>query len=294
MAIMKPSPKPSGEADVLGEFSAGSGFGDTGAGTVYLGSERVQTYGGQKSGEGRGLPRYKTHDVWISEADAINRFYGWKKKDQDDFLAKGIVSGLLKLGDGAMEASKLWGKLVKEAAQYGKAKKKVSPFDILASYVSAAGGMAKNSWQQMGAFEVNVQTGERRYVGPGTYLGDGRAQQVDTRTDLTDPDTARAIATKLFQDMMGRDPGAGELSAFASALHTAESNAPVVNTTTTTYNMDTGQPVSTGTETSGGMTSEGRALIGENQIKGKKEYGVNQAVTTYQNAFENLIYGAPE
>ena len=291
MAIMKPSPSPSGggEADVLSAFSAG-GTGVAAQGKVYFGEQGGHRPKGAEE-KGRLLPK---RSVWLSEDEAISRFYGWKKKDQDDFLAKGIVSGLLKLGDGAMEASKLWGKLVKEASGYGKAGQKVSPFDILASYVSAAGGVAKNSWQQMGAFEVNVQTGKRRYVGAGTYLGDGRAQQVDTRTDLTDPDTARAIATKLFQDMMGRDPGAGELSAFASALHTAESNAPVVNTTTTTYDMDTGQPISSGTETSGGMTSEGRALIGENQIKSKKEYGVNQAVTTYQNAFENLIYGAPE
>lgn len=293
MAINKPSPKPSGESDVLSQFSTGGGFG-TGGGQVYFGSERVQTYGGAKSGEGRGLPKYKSKDIWLSENDAIERFYSWKTKDQQDFLAKGIISGLLKLGDGPMEAGKLWAKLVKEAALYGKAKKKVSPFDLMASYVSAAGGATKNAWHSMGAFEVNIQTGEKRYVGPGTYLGNGKAQQVDTRTDLTDPDTARAIATKLFQDLMGRDPGAGELGAFASALHTAESSSPVTNTTVTQYNMETGQPISSDTTSSGGMTAEGRALIGENQIKKKKEYGVNQAVTTYQNAFENLIFGAPE
>jgi hypothetical protein len=116
----------------------------------------------------------------------------------------------------------------------------------------------------------------------------------DTRVDLTDPDTARAIATRLFQDMMGRDPGEGELTAFASALHEAEQASPVVSTTTTQYDMETGQQLSSSTQQSGGLSGEGKALIGENQIKGKKEYGVTQAVTTYQGAFESLIYGAPE
>ncbi|TXS35064.1 hypothetical protein [Streptomyces sp. t39] len=292
MAISKPTPSSSGGAqtDVLAAFAAAGGSGAATQGRVYFGEQGGYRPKGAEE-KGRLLPK---RSVWLTEDEAISRFFGWRQKDQQDFLAKGIVSGLLKLGDGPMEASKLWTKLVKEAASYGKAGKKVHPFDILASYVSAAGGTRESQWQSMGAFEVNVATGEKRYVGPGTYLGDGKAQQIDTRTDLTDPDTARAIATKLFQDLMGRDPGAGELGAFASALHTAESSAPVVNTTTTTYNMETGQPVSQDTQSSGGMTAEGRALIGENQIKKSKEYGVTQAATTYQNAFENLIFGAPE
>lgn len=287
MPITKPPP-PGGEKSVLDMYKSGTG--DTGgAGRVYMGSERVQTYG-----EGRGLSKYGTRDLWASEADAINDFYNWDPKKQRDFLAQGIIGGLLKLGDGPMEAGKLWTKLVKEASMYGKAGKKVRPYDLLASYVGAAGGAGKDVWRSMGAFEVNTVTGEKRYVGPGTYLGGGRASQTDTRTDLTDPDTAKSIATRLFQDLMGRDPGAGELGAFASALHTAEANNPVTQTTTTTYNMETGQPLSQDTQSQGGVTAEGRAYIGEQQIKKKKEYGVNQAVTTYQNAFENLIYGSPE
>lgn len=289
MAILKPAPKPSGEDAALRDFLAG-GLSSAGGAYVYMGTGR-QPATAEDEKYGRS-PRKL--DLWATVDEATKDFFNWDKKKQGDFLSAGIVSGLLKLGDGPLEASKLWIKLVKEAEQYGKAGKKVMPLDIMAAYVSAAGGTAKNQWRQMGVFEVNVMTGEKRYAGPGTYLGGGRAQQVDTRTDLTDPDTARAIAVKLFQDLMGRDPGAGELSAFASALHTAESNAPIVNTTVTQYDMETGQPVSSDTQTSGGLSAEGRALIGENQIKKSKEYGVNQAVTTYQGAFENLIYGAPE
>ena len=159
--------------------------------------------------------------------------------------------------------------------------------------MKAAGGTGKDAWQSMGAFQVNIETGERRYVGPGTYLGGGKAIQTDTRVDLTDPDTAKAIATKLFQDLMQRDPQAGELGAFAAALGNAESNSPITQSTTTTYDMDTGQPISQDSVSSGGVTAEGKAYIGEQQIKGKKEYGATQAATYYQNAFDQLIFGSP-
>ena len=111
---------------------------------------------------------------------------------------------------------------------------------------------------------------------------------------LTDPDTAHAISTKMFQDLMGRDPGQGELGQFASALHQAEQNNPVVSTTTTQYNLDTGQPISSDTSSSGGVSAEGKQYLEEQKIKKSKEYGAYQAATTYQNAFENLVFGAPE
>lgn len=269
------------------EQLAKSGANSKSTGKVYMGDRYLRPKGMEEKGRLLG-PRA----VWVSTEQAEGEYYNWSAKQQRDFVAQGILTGLLKLGDGPMEGGALWKKLVKEAANYGKADKKVSPLDLMASYVKASGGA--NAWKQMGVFEINTVTGERRYVGPGTYLGDGRATQTDTRVDLTDPDTARAVATRLFQDMMGRDPGAGELGAFASALNSAEQSSPVVSTTTTQYNMETGQPISQDTTQSGGLTAEAKAYIGEQQIKKKKEYGVHQAVTTYQNAFESLIFGAPE
>jgi hypothetical protein len=261
-------------------------------GKVYMGSERVMTYGGQKSGEGRGAPRYGKKDVWLSPEEATQDYYTWSSKQQKDFVSQGILTGLLKLGDGPMEGAGLWKKLVKEAANYGASGKKVKPFDLMASYVQASGGA--NAWTSAGVWQINTQTGERKYVGPGTYVGDGRASQTDTRVDLTDPDTARATATSLFQNLMGRDPGQGELAAFASALHSAEQSRPVVSTTTTQYDMETGQPIGSDTTQSGGMTADGKAYIGEQQVKKSKEYGAFQAATTFQNALENLVFGSPE
>lgn len=287
MAITTNNPDPKEIAAL--KALIGSGAATSGAGRVYMGQSYSQA--APHMGSGNVAPA-GPKDTWVTEDEALGDFYNWDKKKRSDFLAQGIVSGQLALGDGSLEAGKLWAKLVKEASLYGKAGKKVTPYELLSSYVDAAGGSGKNTWTSMGAFQVNTVTGEKRYVGPGKYLGDGRASQTDTRTDLTDPDTARAVATKLFQDMMGRDPGAGELGAFATALNAAEAANPITQTTMTQYDMNTGQQLSTDTQSSGGVSAEGKAYIGEQQIKGKKEYGVNQAVTTYQNAFENLINGA--
>jgi hypothetical protein len=275
-------------------LSAGGTTGD--AGKVYMGPGPRYTNGGQDKGSGQSLPRgksiYGTVDLWATPTEAEQDYYTWNQKKQGDFVSAGILSGLLKLGDGPLEGAALWKKLVKEAAQYGAAGQKVTPFDLLAIYRKQAGG--GNAWTSAGVFQVNTVTGERRYVGPGTYLGNGKAKQTDTRVDLTDPDTAKSVATQLFQNMMGRDPGAGELTAFATALHTAEQNSPVVATTTTQYNMDTGQPISSSTSSSGGVSAEGKQYLGEQQIKKNKEYGAFQAATTYQNALESLVFGAPE
>lgn len=269
-------------------MSAG-GAGAGGTGRVYMGDTFVPFRPRGAEEKGRELRRAK----WVSEDEAMADFYKWSEKRRRDFLAQLVVGGLVPVGSGVVEAEKAWQTLVQSASRFGKAGQKVTPFDLLTSYVKAAGG-GQNAWRQQGVFEVNTVTGERRYAGPGTYLGNGMAVQTDTRTDLTDPDTARAIATRLFQQLMGRDPGQGELGAFASALHSAEAASPVTQTTTTQYSLETGQVVGQDTQSSGGLSAEARAQIGEGQIKGTKEYGVNQAVTTYQGAFENLIFGSPE
>lgn len=220
--------------------------------------------------------------------DAYGDFFKWGAKKRADFIASLKVAGILGVEDGEIQAFARWQDMVKQSALYYQAGHKVSPWDVLSGYVKQAGGNGKSNWVRQGDFEVNAITGERRYVGPRFKT------QTDTRIDLTDPDTAHAIARKIFQDLMGRDPGQGELGAFAKALSTAEQNAPVVSTTTTEFDMATGEPVGTDTTTSGGMTDAGRALIAEGQIKKDPEYGAFQAVTTYQNALENLVWGAPD
>ncbi|MFC8490725.1 hypothetical protein ACFUJU_07945 [Streptomyces sp. NPDC057235] len=275
------------ETEALKALLGSAGTTGAGAKTVYMGRTLKPSRRDEKYGL---MP--KDQADWRSEQEAMNDFYNWDDKKRRDFTAQLILAGMAPAGSGALEAEKAWQDLVKASSRYGAAGKEITPYDLLTGYVKAAGGAKKDAWKQLGAFEVNTVTGEKRYAGPGRYLGDGRAVMVDTRTDLTDPDTARGIATKLFQDLMGRDPQAGELSAFAAALNAAEASSPVTQTTTTQYDMNTGQQLSQQTASAGGVTAEGRAYIGEQQIKQKKEYGVNQSVTTYQGALESLIYGS--
>ncbi|WP_413114811.1 hypothetical protein ACK1X7_07335 [Streptomyces sp. CY1] len=274
----------SDELVILKKYFGAGGGKSSGSGRVFMGTTWETS--GPHGSSGSVAPEKKPTSIWVSEEDALGDFYNWSSKQQRDFLAKGIIGGQLKLGDGPVEAGKLWSKLVKEAAKYGAADKKVSPLDILAAYVGSSGG--KSAWVRQGDFEINSVTGEKRYVGPRFKT------ETQSRVDLTDPDTARAMATKLFQDMMGRDPGSGELTAFGRALNEAERSSPVVQTTTTEYDMKTGESIGANTTSSGGLTADARGYLGEQQIKKKKEYGVNQAVTTYQNALESLIYGAPD
>jgi hypothetical protein len=295
MAVTASTP-PDPEMEALKKlFAASGGTGAAGASgkNVYMGTEKYMTYGGQKTGEGRGAPKYGTRPLKMTEQEAMNSFYNWDSKKRSDFTAQLVLAGLAPAGAGSLEAEDAWQKLVQASARYGAAGKQVTPYDLLTGYVKSAGGAQKEAWRQTGAFEVNTVTGERRYAGPGTYIGNGRAVQLDVRTDLTDPDTAKGVATKLFQDLMGRDPQAGELASFAAALNAAEASNPVTQTTTTAYDMTTGQPLSQQTSSAGGVTAEGRAYIGEQQIKKKKEYGVTQAVTTYGGALESLVYGNP-
>lgn len=188
---------------------------------------------------------------------------------------------------GIYEAYGAWEKLVNMAEVFGKAKNPVSPWDILATYVKKSG---KSEWTRDPSnpdFEVNALTGERRYVGPQFRT------TTASRIDLTDPATAAAMARQLFQQMMGRDPGKGEITGFANALHAAENSAPVETVTTTEFDA-MGRPIGERSEQSGGISAEGKAYIGEERIKKDKEYGAYQAATTYMGALEAAIFGAPE
>lgn len=296
MAITSGTPKSDPYKDALEKALAAGAGSSSGGGQVYMG--QVSGMYGRDNSNGALSPsaeaqlQKRSKDLIVSEDDALQEYYSWNAKKQSDFVSQLVLAGKVPLGSGMAEGAAQWEKLVKLSAKYTKAGNKISPFDILATYVKASGG--GNSWTNAGVWQINTQTGERRYTGPGTYLGDGKAQQVDTRVDLTDPDTARAVSTKLFQDLMGRDPGEGELAAFASALHSAEESNPVVSSTTTQYDMDTGQAISSDSTQSGGVTAEGQAYIGQQQIKKSKEYGAYQAATTYQNAFDAAVFGSPE
>jgi len=295
------SPSPSattGESDALSALTnlLASSTTTTGSGKVFMGLRPIPPrYGpyappaSYAAAVAAGKAQTAKRKDYMSATDAYGEYDRWTSKKQEDFLAKLKVSGLVQSDAGPIEAYKIWEALVDESARKVSNGQDVSPFDILGSYVNQAGGMSKGSWTKdaSGKWETNVVTGERRYIGPKF------ATTTDTRVDYTDPATARAIATKMFQDLMGRDPGQGELANFGSALSTAEATNPTTASTTTQYNTTTGEAVGSNTVSRGGVTEAGKEQLASDQIKGKKEYGATQAATTYMNALENAVYGAP-
>lgn len=280
--------KSAGEGAGASRFMQDTGSGASGGSLLYMGSARQRTGGMTPQARKNAIDTEGRYiDRWVTKEEALGDFFEWSDKKQNDFVSQGVIGGLLQLGDGPLEGVQLWSKLVDMAELYGKAGKKVSPLDLLRRYVKAAGG-ADGRWVREGDFEINTVTGERRYVGPQFKTTSS------TDVDYTDPDTARAIATKLFQDMMGRDPRAGELGRFAQALHAAEESSPVVTTTTTEFDPVTGEAIAQDSTREGGLGAEGRALIGENQIKNTKEYGAYQAAGFYGPLLEQAVYGAPD
>jgi hypothetical protein len=279
------------QSQALAQLAQALGGGaSSSSGKVYMGMINTkQPVGVLAPGRSASTFSSKQKANWLSVDQANQYFYQQSDKFRQDFQNKAIIAGILQPGDGPLQAGQLWQQLVAESANYGAAGAQVGPMDLLASYVKAAGGAG--AWQSLGAFQKNTVTGELKYNGPGVYLGNGLAQETQTQVNLTDPDTAKEMATQLFQQLMGRDPRAGELDSFADAVHTAEAANPTTQTTTTQYNTDTGQEQSSNTTTSGGVTDSDRQFLGEQQIKGTKEYGAFQAATTYMGALESLVGG---
>jgi hypothetical protein len=264
----------SDEQQALSQFMQLNGT-TAGAGKVWMPSMASGKPQGARAPSARTFP-----GAWVSEDDADGLYFNWTQKQRDDFRAKGLLSGLLTQGAGDLEAYSLWQSLVKQASYYGAEGKGVGPLDILSSYVK---NNSKGGFIRDGDFEVNPVTGERRYVGPKFKT------TTQTNVDLTDPATARAIATSVFQSLLGRDPGQGEIASYAEALAQSERNHPSSVTTTTQYNTPTGEAVGSSSVTQGGMTDQGRQLLAEDKIKQDPEYGAVQAATTYMDALESAV-----
>lgn len=278
-----------GEAAGKDAFMGSGGTGTAGAGKVYMG----RTTPVRAEGVG-----YYSKDIITTKQDAYTVIDNYSGKQLRDFINMGIVAGQLQEDAGYMEAAAFWKKLVNASASLTAAGRKVSPVDVLSGYLGKGplatgqpGAAGESLWQTQfrggRKFLVNSETGEVKYQGPRfetTY---------NKSIDLTDPTTAKAIATSIFQQLMHRDPGKGEMAGFSDALRAAEQQSPVVTNTTVEYDMNTGEPVGQSSTSSGGLTADAKQYMAEQRIKGTKEYGAVQAATTYSNALESAIFNNP-
>jgi len=286
------------ESSGASKFKASGGGGAKAGGQVYMGTRTTTGAEGRENDPNLSpaaiaqLGRQsKKVPIVLGESDALAAFDNMSQKQLRDFILSGQVGGQLTEDAGPIEAYALLKKLVALAQAYTAAGRKISPSDVLGMYVTSAAQNQQSAWQVQfrggRKFLVNSQTGEVKYQGPKfetTY---------QKSVDLTDPVTAKAIATSLFQQMMHRDPGKGEMAGFADALRNAEQNSPVVAETTTEYDPNTGEAIGTNTTSSGGMTADAKAYLGQQKIKKSKEYGVTQAATTYANALEDAVFNNP-
>lgn len=256
----------------------------TGTGQVYMG-----TLGTQGGGRGQSHELTGTRPgpaKWMSTTDAIGEYGNWTLKQKNDLVAKGIIGGLLHPGDGQIEGYGLWQKLVNYAAVQGAKGSQVSPLDVLSTYVNDASSAGVWKKSSDGLFSVNSITGERKYIGPTFRTA------TTTAVNLTDPTTAKAVATSIFQQLLGRDPLPGELNTYASALNQAEQANPTTIETTSQYDS-MGNVVATAKQNQkGGYGADARNFLAAQQAKSNPEFGATQAATTYENAFTNAVYGA--
>lgn len=274
-----------GESAALAQFSASAQTSST-SGQVYFGNATPLS-GGQGHTHETDI-QTRSGPTWLSIQAAEANFGTWTQKQINDFTAVGIMSGQLKPGDGQIEAAALWSKLVKQAAIFGAQNQQVSPFDVLNTYV--ANSTTAGVWKKdaNGYFETNTITGERRYIGPEFRTIN------TTQVNLTDPTTAKAIATNIFHQLLGRDPLPGEMNSYANALQTAEQANPTTIATTNQYDA-MGNVIATTKQTAqGGYSADARNFLAAQQAKALPEYGATQAATTYENAFENAVFGAPK
>lgn len=275
--------------DYAGGFGGAGGTSGTGlGGKVYMGYQ-------QQLGE-RNLPRV---DVMLSKSEAYNFINNLGGKQLADMQTKMTYGGLIQDNDGLIEMQAKWKKLVDASYGLTQAGQKVTPMDVLDSYLGkgplgrsgAAGGGGQALWQTQfrggRKFLVNTQTGEVKYQGPRfetTY---------NKSLDFTDPTTAKAIATSVFQQLMHRDPGKGEMGGFADALRNAEQQSPVVTNTTVEYDKNTGEPIGQSSSQSGGFSADAKQYLAQQRVKGTKEFASTQAATTYMNAIESAIFNNP-
>lgn len=279
--------------------------------TVYYGARPGRTTEYETQGRrAAGAP------VWVTPQQAYQDYFNWTDAQRKDLTSMGIVSGQVKSGAGDMETAAWWKTLVEQSARYGAAGSQVSPLDLAKGYVDAAGtgltdqeryklqvqrsgfptgaifdsGGKYTGWRREGEFQINEETGERQYIGPQFKT------RTETRVDLTDPQTARALTQSMFQQLLGRDPGPGEYGQFADALKAAEQANPTVQNITEQYDAQ-GNVIASNTQAvgalRGALSQQAQQKTLADIIKSSPEYGTQQATTTYMEATKRAIWGGP-
>ena len=192
------------------------------------------------------------------------QYYDWDQKTKDKFLSQLNLAGFdtTKMRDA--DIASVWANYSQQAAAYYKngAGQAVTPWDIL----------AKDRSQR----EAYLKT-------PRTET------QTSTQVQLSTSEDAHAIFLQSAKALLGRDPTKAEIKTFQSQLNAYEKANPQKTTTTSNYVGDTLQSQSQ--TSTGGVSSESRALMATEDIKKDPEYGAYQAATNGMNWLMQMVQG---
>ncbi len=247
----------------------------------FMGSYGISTQGGSKDplvyiGAGRGtmpigMSGAGTYDFKGAAATKLNtlklsqvadQYYSWDSRTKNKFLTNLNLAGYDTSSMKDEQIASLWGAYAQQSANYLRSGQKLTPWDIL----------AKDRAQR----EEYLNT-------PRTVTQTSKSFDMSTRGD------AQAIFLAAAQQLVGRDPTKGEISAFQKALNKYEKANPTITKTTTNYLGDevTGQE----STTTGGVKDGARNVMAMEDIKADPEYGAYQAATTYFDALMEMIGG---
>lgn len=199
------------------------------------------------------------HGGQMSLSQAQQLWYTWTQAQRLSWTKHAYALGYLSSPTDVGNAGQLWLDMVQKAAAFYQAgKKTVSPWDVLDMYAGS-----------------NADTLKKR----AAVNKDGSITQTNSSIDLSDKLGVEAIATRVLQQALGRDPSQAELNTYYNTIRAQEQAHPTVTRTTTSANG-----MSTTNVVSSGFTEADADQFLMDRIKQDPEYAKYQAGTTYFDA----------
>jgi hypothetical protein len=204
---------------------------------------------------GEDFPRAPVHVPQVMPLSQVqNQIYSWDTKQVKKFAGKLVSAGILDEEYTWDDLTKVWGALSAEAAKFYASGKMVTPMSLIGLY-SRGGGIS----------------------------GPGRGPVTHTSTsktfDLTDRDTAKAIADETYGKFLGRAAEGGESKQLQGELNKLEREHPSLTSTTTTTDEEGNS--TTSSKSSGGLDAAARGQRAKELAMSDEEYSQYQAAAFY-------------
>lgn len=253
-------------SSILGGY-AGPAAGNAHDPPVYTG-QQVGAYNQGNTGEHSGPGGYVRSGGDIPTSAAMTLFAGMPAVEQQALANKLYRAGILDSPDDIQGAYSQWQKAVQFAADaYSAGQTKVTPWDVIQ--------------QQIG-------------LGLAAKPKHGPLTTTDTSYNMLAPGDAAAMVKAVYQNELGRDPNAGELSRYTSMIMNKVKGSPDVVVTHNTYDKQGAIIAQTREKTSSAPSQQALAGQLQDRTHADPEYGAYQAATSYMGAIQQLFSGSPD